>query len=80
MGLGMGFVWRQRRASGPPDFSVSGDSAIGFSGMEMETGFPFQDPGEIIVLNNGESEWCRRLPKSLEALPAHLTVAARYDK
>jgi 2-hydroxyacyl-CoA lyase 1 len=54
MGIGMGFVvaaavvHRDR-----PIVSVSGDSAIGFSGMEMETVCRYQLPVKIVVLNNG---------------------------
>ena len=83
MGLGMGFVLAA--AAVHPDrpiVSVSGDSAIGFSGMEMETVCRFKMPVKIIVLNNGGiGSGVEALPDNpLEALPAHLTVAARYDK
>ena len=83
MGLGMGFVLAA--AAVHPDrpiVSVSGDSAIGFSGMEMETVCRFKIPVKIIVLNNGGiGSGVEALPDNpLEALPAHLTVAARYDK
>ena len=36
-----------------PIISVSGDSAIGFSGMEMETACRYNMPVKIVVLNNG---------------------------
>ena len=32
---------------------LSGDSAIGFSGMEMETLVRYNLPAKIVVLNNG---------------------------
>ena len=54
MGVGMGFVLAA--AAVHPDrpiVSVSGDSAIGFSGMEMETVCRHKMPVKIVVLNNG---------------------------
>ncbi len=83
MGIGMGFVLAA--AAVHPDrpiISVSGDSAIGFSGMEMETVCRFKMPVKIIVLNNGGiGGGVAALPDNpLDALPGHLTVAARYDK
>jgi 2-hydroxyacyl-CoA lyase 1 len=83
MGVGMGFVLAA--AAVHPDrpiISVSGDSAIGFSGMEMETVCRYKMPVKIVVLNNGGiGSGAAALPDNpLEALPNHLTVGARYDK
>src|SRR5262245_14486065 len=36
-----------------PVIHLSGDSAIGFSGMEMETLVRYNFPAKIVVLNNG---------------------------
>src|SRR6202795_4847130 len=36
-----------------PVTHLSGDSAIGFSGMEMETLVRYNFPAKIVVLNNG---------------------------
>lgn len=83
MGIGMGFVLAAAAVyPDRPIVSVSGDSAIGFSGMEMETVCRFKMPVKIIVLNNGGiGGGVEALPDNpLEALPGHLTVAARYDK
>jgi hypothetical protein len=47
---------RQRRRLKLSKHSVihlSGDSAIGFSGMEMETLVRYNFPAKIVVLNNG---------------------------
>ena len=82
MGIGMGFVLAA--AAVHPDrpiISVSGDSAIGFSGMEMETVCRFKMPVKILVLNNGGiGGGAAALPDNpLDAQPGHLTVAARYD-
>ena len=83
MGISMGFVLAA--AAVHPDrpiVSISGDSAIGFSGMEMETVCRFKMPVKIVVLNNGGiGSGAEALPEDpLKAAPGHLTVAARYDK
>ncbi len=82
MGIGMGFaiaaaaVHRDR-----PIISVSGDSALGFSGMEIETACRYGLPIKIVVLNNGgigrgvaEFEAGEQIP------PFALTIGARYDR
>ena len=55
MGIGLGFADRRRgRAPRPARSSrVSGDSAFGFSGMEIETVCRYKLPIKIVVLNNG---------------------------
>jgi 2-hydroxyacyl-CoA lyase 1 len=83
MGVGMGFVLAA--AAVHPDrpiVSVSGDSAIGFSGMEMETVCRHKMPVKIVVLNNGGiGSGAAALPDDpLKAAPNLLTVGARYDK
>ena len=83
MGVGMGFVLAA--AAVHPDrpiISVSGDSAIGFSGMEMETVCRYKMPVKIIVLNNGGiGSGAAALPDNpLDGAPNLLTVGARYDK
>ena len=83
MGVGMGFVLAA--AAVHPDrpiISVSGDSAIGFSGMEMETVCRYKMPVKIVVLNNGGiGSGAAALPDNpLDGAPNLLTVGARYDK
>ena len=54
MGVGMGFVIAAAVVHpDKPIVSVSGDSAFGFSGMEMETVCRYQLPVKIVVFNNG---------------------------
>ena len=54
MGIGMGFVIAAAVVHPDrPIVSVSGDSAIGFSGMEIETACRYKLPVKIVVLNNG---------------------------
>lgn len=83
MGIGMGFVVAACVANPDrPVISVSGDSAIGFSGMEMETACRFNMNCKIVVLNNGG------IGGGIEELdsdpyktpPPYLTIGARYDK
>jgi len=54
MGIGMGFVIAAAVVHpDKPIISVSGDSAIGFSGMEIETACRYNLPVKIVVFNNG---------------------------
>ena len=83
MGVGMGFVLAACAVHPDrPIISVSGDSAIGFSGMEMETVCRHKMPVKIVVLNNGGiGKGEAKMPDNpLEAPPYQLTTAARYDK
>ncbi|MEX2616457.1 MAG: thiamine pyrophosphate-binding protein [Alphaproteobacteria bacterium] len=66
-----------------PVIHLSGDSAIGFSGMEMETLVRYNLPAKIVVLNNGgigpgEPE----IPADpmMKMKPNALIYGARYDK
>jgi 2-hydroxyacyl-CoA lyase 1 len=84
MGVGMGLVIAA--AVVHPDkkiISVSGDSAIGFSGMEMETVCRYQLPVKIVVFNNGgigpgHSVMPDNPLKNLR--PNALIYGARYDR
>jgi 2-hydroxyacyl-CoA lyase 1 len=83
MGIGMGFVVAAAVVNpGKAVVSVSGDSAIGFSGMEMETCCRNKLPVKIVVLNNGGiGGGIDKLPDDVTTIPPGvLTVAARYDK
>ena len=54
MGIGMGFCLAAAVVHPDrPIVSVSGDAAIGFSGMEIETCCRYNLPVKIVVLNNG---------------------------
>jgi thiamine pyrophosphate-dependent acetolactate synthase large subunit-like protein len=64
-----------------PVVSVSGDSAFGFSGMELETICRYNLPVTTIVLNNGGigggfEDW----PKDQPLPPSALSRTARYEK
>jgi 2-hydroxyacyl-CoA lyase 1 len=82
MGVGFGFavaaaVVQQER----PVVSVTGDSAFGFSGMELETICRYELPITTIVLNNGGigggfDDW----PADRALPPSALSRTARYEK
>ena len=84
MGIGMGFTIAAAVVHpDKPIISVSGDSAIGFSGMEMETACRYQLPVKIVVFNNGgigpgHAEHPKNPLQNLR--PNALIYGARYDK
>jgi oxalyl-CoA decarboxylase len=53
MGIGMGYAIAAAVESGAPVVAIEGDSAFGFSGMELETICRYRLPVAVIVLNNG---------------------------
>ncbi|MPZ40716.1 MAG: oxalyl-CoA decarboxylase [Rhizobiales bacterium] len=52
MGIGMGFAIAAAVETGKPVLAVEGDSAFGFSGMEVETICRYKLPVCIVVFNN----------------------------
>ena len=66
-----------------PIIHLSGDSAIGFSGMEMETLARYNMPAKIVVLNNGGiGPGMPEIPEDpmMNMKPNALIYGARYDK
>ncbi len=66
-----------------PVIHLSGDSAIGFSGMEMETLARYNLPAKIVVLNNGGiGPGMPEIPEDpmINMKPNALIYGARYDK
>jgi oxalyl-CoA decarboxylase len=53
MGIGMGYAIATAVETGDPVVVISGDSAFGFSGMEVETICRYGLPITVIVMNNG---------------------------
>ncbi len=84
MGVGMGLVIAAAVVHPDrPIISVSGDSAIGFSGMEMETVCRYGLPVKIVVFNNGGigPGMPEIPPEPLKNLKANALIwGARYDK
>ncbi|WP_109122965.1 oxalyl-CoA decarboxylase [Azospirillum sp. TSO22-1] len=52
MGIGMGYAVAAAVESGKPVLAVEGDSAFGFSGMEVETICRYNLPVTIVIFNN----------------------------
>lgn len=53
MGIGMGYSIAAAVETGRPVVAIEGDSAFGFSGMEIETICRYRLPVTVLVLNNG---------------------------
>jgi oxalyl-CoA decarboxylase len=53
MGIGMGYAIAAAVEGGAPVVAIEGDSAFGFSGMELETICRYRLPIVVVVLNNG---------------------------
>lgn len=82
MGIGMGFAIAAAVVHpNRPIISVSGDSAIGFSGMEIETACRYRLPVKVVVLNNGGiGSGIAEFPTDGPLPPRVLTIGARYDR
>ena len=57
MGVGLGFaiaaaLWARDYAPEKKIICVEGDSAFGFSGMEMETIYRYRLPIVVVIVNN----------------------------
>ncbi|GAB2995198.1 oxalyl-CoA decarboxylase [Mycobacterium bourgelatii] len=53
MGIGMGYSIAAAVETGRPVVAIEGDSAFGFSGMEIETICRYRLPVTVVILNNG---------------------------
>jgi oxalyl-CoA decarboxylase len=53
MGIGMGSCVAAASVTGKPVVAIEGDSAFGFSGMELETLTRYNLPVTVIIMNNG---------------------------
>jgi len=53
MGVGMGSCVAAAAETGKPVVAICGDSAFGFSGMELETITRYELPVTVIIMNNG---------------------------
>ena len=78
MGVGMGFAIGAATVSGKPVLAIEGDSAFGFSGMELETICRYKLPIVVLILNNGGIY--HGDPPDVAPSPTGLTHNARYDK
>lgn len=82
MGIGMGFAIGATVTSGKPVLAIEGDSAFGFSGMEISTICEYNLPVTIVVFNNGGIYRGDGLNLSggSDPSPTTLMETARYDK
>ncbi|QBI03882.1 oxalyl-CoA decarboxylase [Pseudoduganella albidiflava] len=82
MGIGMGFAIGAAVTSGKPVVAVEGDSAFGFSGMELETICRYELPVTTIVFNNnGVYRGTDVNPTGgKDVAPTVFVKNARYDK
>ena len=53
MGIGQGYAIAAAVETGAPVVAIEGDSAFGFSGMEIETICRYKLPVTVVILNNG---------------------------
>jgi oxalyl-CoA decarboxylase len=53
MGIGMGYAIAAAVETDAPVMAIEGDSAFGFSGMEIETICRYQLPITVVIMNNG---------------------------
>lgn len=82
MGIGMGFAIGAAVTKGQPVVAIEGDSAFGFSGMEISTICRYKLPVTIVVFNNGGIYRGddKNLSGGTDPSPTTLDAAARYDK
>ncbi len=77
MGIGMGYAIAAAVETGEPVVAIEGDSALGFSGMELETITRYKLPVTTVVLNN--SGVYRGDEPSATRDPAPTYLHARHD-
>jgi oxalyl-CoA decarboxylase len=81
MGIGMGYAIAAAVETGHPVVAVEGDSAFGFSGMELETICRYKLPIVVVVFNNGGIYKGDSVnTASDDPSPTALDLDARYDK
>lgn len=82
MGIGMGFAIGAAVTSGKPVVAIEGDSAFGFSGMELETICRYELPVCTVVFNNnGVYRGTDVNPTGgKDVAPTVFVKGARYDK
>ncbi len=81
MGVGMGYCVAAAAVSNGPVIAIEGDSAFGFSGMEVETICRYNLPVCIVVMNNnGVYKGTDVNPRGGDVAPTVFVKGARYDK
>jgi oxalyl-CoA decarboxylase len=82
MGIGMGFSVAAAVVSGKPVIAIEGDSAFGFSGMEVETICRYNLPVCVVIMNNnGVYRGDEKNPTGgRDPAPLVFVKDARYEK
>jgi oxalyl-CoA decarboxylase len=79
MGIGMGYAIAAAVETGKPVIAIEGDSAFGFSGMEIETICRYRLPVTVIILNNGGVYRGDEAPTGNDPAPTVLNAGARHE-
>jgi oxalyl-CoA decarboxylase len=81
MGIGMGYAIAAAVETGKPVLAIEGDSAFGFSGMEIETICRYKLPVCIVIFNNdGIYRGTDVNPLGTDPATTVFVKGARYDK
>ncbi|HVJ23221.1 MAG TPA: thiamine pyrophosphate-dependent enzyme, partial [Burkholderiales bacterium] len=81
MGVGMGYCVAAAVVTRQPVIAIEGDSAFGFSGMEVETICRYNLPVCIVIMNNnGVYKGTDVDPNGRDPAPTVFVKNARYDK
>ncbi|MDE2343640.1 MAG: oxalyl-CoA decarboxylase, partial [Betaproteobacteria bacterium] len=82
MGIGMGFAVAAAVESGQPVIAVEGDSAFGFSGMEVETICRYNLPVCVVILNNNGvyRGTDKNMSGGADVAPTVFVKDSRYEK
>jgi oxalyl-CoA decarboxylase len=79
MGIGMGYAIAAAVETGKPVVAIEGDSAFGFSGMEIETICRYRLPVTVVILNNGGVYRGDEAPAGADPAPTVLNARARHE-
>jgi oxalyl-CoA decarboxylase len=81
MGVGMGYCVAAAVVTKQPVIAIEGDSAFGFSGMEVETVCRYNLPVCVVIMNNnGVYKGTDANPRGGDVAPTVFVKDARYEK
>ncbi|OBB68595.1 oxalyl-CoA decarboxylase [Mycobacterium sp. 852014-50255_SCH5639931] len=79
MGIGMGYAIAAAVETGDPVVAIEGDSAFGFSGMEIETICRYRLPVTVVILNNGGVYRGDEAAQGSDPAPTVLNARAHHE-
>jgi oxalyl-CoA decarboxylase len=79
MGIGMGYAIAAAVETGKAVIAIEGDSAFGFSGMEVETICRYRLPVTVVILNNGGVYRGDEAPAGDDPAPTVLNARAHHE-